>query len=98
MFLQLRSCTRFLFTSQGTGIRAWHHLSQTPSRIVSPLLRNGGPKQQISPIRWKNTIPDKAEKVKFRKEDVKRLFRFAKGEGYVILGRQWITLNLEHFN
>lgn len=91
MFLQLRCCYRLLQTSHGPALRSLHHLSQTSSRIVNPLLRNGT--NNVGPIRRWNTgkvdpiPPDGSKvKVKFRKEDVRRLFRFAKGEGYVILG------------
>lgn len=86
MILQLRWCSRALFTPQliGARFRAWHNVSQTTT-----LLRNSR-RHNLPPIRWQNTgrnpaLEDKA-KVKFRKQDVKRLFRFARGEGYVILG------------
>lgn len=89
MILQLRSCCRLLHTTHLAGIRSWHQLSHTSQRIASPLLRNGANKSPPTTtiIRWKSsTEAATATKVKFRKEDVRRLFRFAKGEGYTILG------------
>lgn len=101
MFLRLRSCYRLLHTPPPrTGIRLWHHLSQTPSPFTAPLLRAS--KNKLPQLRCHNnstksattTSPGQALqstlKVKFRKEDVRRLFRFAKGEGYIILGNEII--------
>ena len=54
-------------------------VSPNVSRLITPVRPQ---------IRWKsvNSPLGGKEKVKFRKEDVKRLFRFAQGEGYVIIG------------
>lgn len=84
MFLRLQPCCRYLNTYLPTAVRSFHNVSHTSSRIKSPLLRNSTIYKSPA-IRFTNSQPGPV-KVKFRKQDVLRLFRFGKGEGYVILG------------
>lgn len=70
----------------GTRCLHLHNFSTTSSRLSSPLLKSV-PKIQLSPLRFNSGSNPQKVKVKFNKQDVKRLFRFANKEGFVILGK-----------